>query len=619
MPARMGWYVLISGWHAHVFVGMSASPSTPDRTCPRRRGHATRKSAIAWAERVPIERLLLLPDPPRRLRRTGQLDLTGPALFIQLRQEAGHRAGQLAGGRGRPACRKPFGHLVGRAGRMAGASQPALDPADRGRVEQACRASASDTSGLRPRPGRPGGARPIRRGTRVNRKISSEANGEGISPRRVDHPDRAGLDRLEELPQPGQVEVVVAGIRGRSRPRSGSRASAARPGASPWRGAAGARAASASRGSGRGISKARPAFWRNRRPNRALSPSSSRISLRPGRRSGRRTGRAAARPCRAGGSGGRRRRAGRRRRSRAARRSRARRASFSPGGACRPNGVSTARPSLAGRVAERLDQDRPIVGDRAGDADLPGDVIAQPTRAAASSRHSVTRASRRRRDRRAVRRSRGRGAPTASPSSAVRGPLSPRQNGISAGVTLGRRDDHPMRLDRLDPPGGGAQHERLADPPLEDELLVELAEPRPALAEIDRDTGPCRGSSRRRPGPAAPSRAGGAGGCGPGPSVTRARRSRNVSVGNRPETSLQDALERLGGQVAVRIRAADQVEQRRDVPAVHRHAGDDLLGQDVEAAGRARAGLDLAARAWPAPGRPIRAGRRPSWRSAAPC
>ena len=56
-----------------------------------------------------------------------------------------------------------------------------------------------------------------------------------------------------------------------------------------------------------------------------------------------------------------------------------------------------------------------------------------------------------------------------------------------ARLALGPGDDHAMRLDRVDPPGRVAQHEGLADPPLEDELLVELAEPRAAVAQVDRE------------------------------------------------------------------------------------------------------------------------------------
>ena len=45
----------------------------------------------------------------------------------------------------------------------------------------------------------------------------------------------------------------------------------------------------------------------------------------------------------------------------------------------------------------------------------------------------------------------------------------------------------------------------------------------------------------------------------------------------------QDALERLGREIVKRIGRAHQVEERRHVPRLHRHACDHLLGQHVEA------------------------------------
>ena len=45
-----------------------------------------------------------------------------------------------------------------------------------------------------------------------------------------------------------------------------------------------------------------------------------------------------------------------------------------------------------------------------------------------------------------------------------------------ARLARSRRDDHPVRLDLLDPPGRGAEQEGLPDPRLVDHLLVELAD-----------------------------------------------------------------------------------------------------------------------------------------------
>ncbi len=47
---------------------------------------------------------------------------------------------------------------------------------------------------------------------------------------------------------------------------------------------------------------------------------------------------------------------------------------------------------------------------------------------------------------------------------------------------------------------------------------------------------------------------------------------------------VQDGLERRRGQIAVGVSPAHQVEERGHLKAIHRHAGDDLLGQHVEAA-----------------------------------
>ena len=93
-----------------------------------------------------------------------------------------------------------------------------------------------------------------------------------------------------------------------------------------------------------------------------------------------------------------------------------------------------------------------------------------------------------------------------------------------------------MGLDGLDPPGRIAQHERLADSPLVDELLVELAQPRAPLAQIHRELA---GVGDR---PAADQGKLGRAGQRGQPVVNPvpgdpARRSRNSAVGNRPEIS----------------------------------------------------------------------------------
>src|SRR5204862_1226498 len=66
------------------------------------------------------------------------------------------------------------------------------------------------------------------------------------------------------------------------------------------------------------------------------------------------------------------------------------------------------------------------------------------------------------------------------------GGLLPTPEWRSGGLALGARDDDAVRLDRLDPPGRRPQDEGIPDALLVDELLVELAESRAVLAEVDR-------------------------------------------------------------------------------------------------------------------------------------
>src|SRR5918912_32162 len=49
----------------------------------------------------------------------------------------------------------------------------------------------------------------------------------------------------------------------------------------------------------------------------------------------------------------------------------------------------------------------------------------------------------------------------------------------------GRRDEHAVARDLLDPPRRGAEQERLARARLVDHLLVELADAAPAVDEVD--------------------------------------------------------------------------------------------------------------------------------------
>ena len=65
-----------------------------------------------------------------------------------------------------------------------------------------------------------------------------------------------------------------------------------------------------------------------------------------------------------------------------------------------------------------------------------------------------------------------------------------------AGGAGGGRDDHAVAADLLDPPGGGAEQERLPGPRLVDHLLVELADAPPVGQRRPR-RGRGRGSCRR--------------------------------------------------------------------------------------------------------------------------
>jgi hypothetical protein len=60
----------------------------------------------------------------------------------------------------------------------------------------------------------------------------------------------------------------------------------------------------------------------------------------------------------------------------------------------------------------------------------------------------------------------------------------------------GRIDDHPVMLDRRDSPGGRSELEHIADARLVDELLVQLAEPRP-VGKVHRVEAAVRNRSAR--------------------------------------------------------------------------------------------------------------------------
>ncbi len=124
------------------------------------------------------------------------------------------------------------------------------------------------------------------------------------------------------------------------------------------------------------------------------------------------------------------------------------------------------------------------------------------------------------------------------------------------------------------------------------EFLVQLAEPRAAVAEVhgelprvgDRAAADERELRRagQRVQPVVDRVP-----CHAGVEVAQAR------TGEPARDQPQDALERLGSQVAIRLGAADEVEERGHVPRLDRHAGDDLLRQDVQTSARDAQVLDL--------------------------
>ena len=288
-------------------------------------------------------------------------------------------------------------------------------------------------------------------------------------------------------------------------------------------------------GSGRGISRAREAFWRNRRPNRAVSGNSSRINcsasspVKPSNRS-------------SGGSS----RFGRRKRR--------------PSSACRHAGVSPNRrrmPSeqrelqpevelaaegrqdgqaeLSRLVGERFDQDRPIIGHDPGQPLLSAEELPEHPRGGRLEPALALEPG----EELGIIEPAGDLAAECPDRFAHLGRARrrlPVPEGHDARVSLRFADEDAMRLDRVDPPGRIAEDEGLADPPLEDEFLVQLAQPRSAVPEVDREL--ARVGDR----PAADEREMGRPGQRGQPVVDRVPRHPGAKVakpgvGNRPETS----------------------------------------------------------------------------------
>ena len=158
---------------------------------------------------------------------------------------------------------------------------------------------------------------------------------------------------------------------------------------------------------------------------------------------------------------------------------------------------------------------------------------------------------------------------------------SPFQNGTAPGRARSRRDEHAVARDLLDPPGRGAEHERLALARLVDHLLVELADPAAAVDLEDAEEAAVgdRARVRDREPPRALASLDDAG--GPVPDDPRPQLGelvRRVAAGEHVE----HVLELRPREVGERVGAADELVQVVDRDLVLGADRDDLLREHVE-------------------------------------
>ena len=157
-----------------------------------------------------------------------------------------------------------------------------------------------------------------------------------------------------------------------------------------------------------------------------------------------------------------------------------------------------------------------------------------------------------------------------------------------------RRDDHAVAGDLLDPPGRGAEQERLPLPRLVDHLLVELADPATAVDEVDAEQATVRDRAGVRDGEAACAGPAADHTRGPVPDDPRPQLGelvRRIAAGEH----VQHVLELLAREVGKRIRTAHEPVQLPDLDLVVGDDRDDLLSQYVERVARDLRLLDLAA------------------------
>ena len=163
-------------------------------------------------------------------------------------------------------------------------------------------------------------------------------------------------------------------------------------------------------------------------------------------------------------------------------------------------------------------------------------------------------------------------------------------------------DDHAVAADLLDPPGGGAEHERLPGAGLVDHLLVELADAAPVGERdgVEAAVGDRAGVGDRQLARAA---AGADHARDAVPDDARAQADRGAvaegGVGVAPVEHVEHALEQLAGKLGVGPGVGDERVQVVDGDAVRivlRGDGDrdDVLGEDVEGVARDDGRLDRA-------------------------
>ena len=156
-----------------------------------------------------------------------------------------------------------------------------------------------------------------------------------------------------------------------------------------------------------------------------------------------------------------------------------------------------------------------------------------------------------------------------------------------------RGDDDPIAGDLLDAPGRSAEEKGLAAACLVDHLLVEFADARTALAEVDREEAPVGNGPRVAEGDhfgAAPRAK------DVGASIPREERPElgELARGIASREHLEGLEEELAAEVAKAVGSADERLELIDGPRRDRAVGNELLREDIEAGARHVEGLDSA-------------------------